>query len=168
MSETYEKFIERVRAKSDEVGECWEWRGAMSSNGSPTIKHHSNSNSTSLRRVMLTLQGKAMGDLRAVATCGNPLCVNPDHIAAWTRSRVLKRAEKDTGYTRRATRNAAISATLRRKSPLTPQLVTEIRLSSESAPVIAQRLGVCASSIRAIRRYEAWKDYQNPYLQLAA
>ena len=42
----------------------------------------------------------------------------------------------------------------------------EIRMSTESGPVLAARYGVNKSLINGIKRGTAWKDYSNPFAAL--
>ena len=44
----------------------------------------------------------------------------------------------------------------------------EIRMSTESGPVLAARYGVNRSLISRIKRGTDWKDYANPYAALGA
>lgn len=151
-----------------EVGECWEWQGACDSGGKPVMRLKGSRKLIAVRRHILLRRGIDMTGLAATNTCNNPKCVCPAHAVAWTMKELITRAAITTGYARRPDRNAAISKARRDASPITPEMVAEIRNSPESGHAIARRLGHSQSTIHAIRAHETWKDYGSPYLQLGA
>jgi hypothetical protein len=152
--------VEAIRAKC-EVREdgCWVWTGSNDGNGQPRMRLPKSRKLHNVRRVILETTGQYLGNLRSTTCCGTPMCVNPEHILALSSSSLIARAAKRTGYAQRPERCAAISATKRKSSPLTPELVAEIRSSPESTRVIAKRLGVHQSTVQAIRSGQVWKTY---------
>lgn len=160
--------LEAIRANCIEEGECWIWQGAMSHGTTPVMRIDGEKRLVSVRRHILEVKGVRVAGRKAYPSCGNAACVNPEHTLAMTSSQMLTRVAASTGYAKNLARNAKISAGKRRHSPLTPELVHEIRSSPESGHAIARRLGLSQSTVQAIRVHESWKDYRNPYLQLAA
>lgn len=160
--------LEAIRAKCTEEGDCWLWNGALSHGTTPTMRIDGDKHQVSVRRYVLELQGKKVDGLKATNTCNDPRCVCPAHAVAWPTSRMLKRVAVTSGYGLCPARNAKIAAGKRQHSPVTPELVTEIRNSPESGHAIARRLGLSQSTVQAIRAHETWKDYSNPFFQLAA
>lgn len=155
-----------IRARVIEVGDCWEWRGARDTSNNPVMRRLGERNGIGVRRHILLSLGVSMEKRRAVPACGNQDCVNPAHMAAWTSSRVVKRAAAATGYGHNPARNEAISAAKRKRSPFTPEQVREIRESPESGRAIARRLNRSQATIQRIRSHATWKDYRNPFFQL--
>ncbi|MGV2480270.1 UNVERIFIED_CONTAM: hypothetical protein IGO34_26065, partial [Salmonella enterica subsp. enterica serovar Weltevreden] len=103
-----------------------------------------------------------------VAASVKQLCVNPAHLPASTISAVAK-AAADRGVFSGIARAAKIAAARRAQSAkLDIQKARDIRMSSESGPVLAARYGVNKSRINAIKRGEAWKDHVNPFYGLGA
>ena len=71
-------LIEKIQTHSVTCGDCWEWRGCM--NGPiPTMKH--GGQVANVRRLVLIDSGVPMKGFIATYTCGNPMCVNPEHTA---------------------------------------------------------------------------------------
>lgn len=160
--------IESIRAKCIEEGGCWIWQGAMSHGTTPTMRLDGSRKCVSVRRHILELHGIDAENLKAYPICNNPACVNPRHVKPTTTSDMIKRVAKQQGYASNIARNAKIAAGKRKNSPITPELVEEIRSSSESGHAIARRLGFSQSTVQAIRAFDTWKDYSNPFMQLAA
>lgn len=160
--------IEAIHAKCIEEGDCWIWQGATDGRDTPVMRLPGSRKLVAVRRFILEMDGRKLGALRATNTCDVRLCVNPEHAIGWKSSKLIKRAAEASGYARQPSRNAKIAEKKRKASPLTPELVQEIRSSPESGHAIAARLGLAQSSIQAIRAYETWKDYSNPFFQLTA
>jgi hypothetical protein len=163
-----EGTLEAIKANCIEEGNCWLWQGAMSHGTTPIMRINGSRKLVPVRRFILQLKGAKVEGKKSYITCGNPKCVNPAHIKPMTGSQMLKRVAKQTGYAQRISRNAKIAAGKRKHSPITPELVAEIRSSPESGHAIARRLGFCQATVQAIRAHDTWKDYDSPYLQLAA
>jgi len=104
-----------------------------------------------------------------VATCGEALCVNPAHLKATSTSDAAQRAAKKGAWKGKA-RAAKIASTRRANinKKLDMDKAREIRMSTESGPVLAARYGVNRSLISRIKRGTDWKDYANPYSALGA
>lgn len=106
---------------------------------------------------------------QARTSCGNKLCVNPDHIILFTHKG--SRGSKLNKHIRTPDQMARIALAARKyKAKLTWDQVNEIRASSESGPVLAERYRVCKATINYIRAYRNWKTGQaenaNPFAAL--
>jgi hypothetical protein len=73
--------IESLLARTEEVGDCLEWQG-YTQNLSPQVSH--NNKMRTVRQLIAELQGFEIKGMMFVAKCGNPRCVNPEHIQAMT------------------------------------------------------------------------------------
>lgn len=156
-----EATIEAIRAKCDVLENgCWVWRGANDGNGIPRMRRPGSRRLLNVRRVVLELTGQYLGNLKATVCCETPGCVSPECAIAMSCSGLTSRAAKRTGYAQRPERNAQISATKRKKSPLNEVIVAEIRSSTESTRAIARRINVCQATVQAIRKGESWKTYE--------
>lgn len=164
---TYDEIIDYIEARVVEDGDCLIWKGSKDSKGRPVMRLPGSRKLLSVRRVVLEAKGPPLRDGQVASnTCGNPLCVNPEHAKRMTRRQLINRAVKTTRYHLRTTRNEAIAKSRRKRSPFTPEMIQEILSSPESGHAIARRLGHSQSSIQAIRAREVWKDYRNPFAGL--
>jgi hypothetical protein len=164
----------RVVMNIEEVGDCWEWTGAVGNTGHPIIHLRQpiegmpRKGCALVRRFVFMLNGGKLVDRKPLdCKCGNKLCVNPAHIKQSTTSKVAKRAAQNGAWKGEA-RARRISAAKRAKSKLNIELAREIRLSPESGPVLAARYGVDKSLVNNIKRGTIWRDYSTPFAGLGA
>lgn len=94
--------------------------------------------------------------------CGCDLCVAPDCLVSRTKSRAAPRGRMSVTHQRR------IAASRRRNSALTPEIVSEIRMSNDPANVLDERFGLKAGYASRIRQHRVWADYSNPFAGLGA
>lgn len=163
-----ERTLEDIHANCIEEGECWLWRGALSHGTTPTMRITGTRRQASVRRMVLELQGIDVEGRKAFPICGNDACVSPACVKPMTNSEMLSRVAERSGYPQNIARNSKIAAGKRKHSAITPELVDEIRSSPETGRGIARRLGLNQSTVQAIRAHDSWRDYSNPFLQLAA
>lgn len=153
--------LDAMRARTIEVGECWEWQGCISSSHSPRV--HYEGRARSARKLMLALASQPSEPPpghKLVTTCGNPRCVRPEHLAIigfaeHVRTRLVP-------GTNMALKNAKIAhARRQRGTKLTAADVCELRRpdSSETAAQAAARLGVSVGHVNAIRRWRVWREH---------
>lgn len=106
---------------------------------------------------------------QARTSCGNKLCVNPEHIIMFAHKG--SRGSQRNKHDRTPDQLARITLAARKyKAKLTWEQVNEIRASSETGPVLALRYGVCKATINYIKSYRIWKTGQaenaNPFAAL--
>lgn len=158
--------VESLKARTIEVGECWEWQG-YSAHGTPQVFSPSGNpkrRMVSVRRLFRELiSGQAQPDGFYSVSCGNVECVNPDHTLFRTEKLHFKAMAKKVGAS--PVRSLKLSQYHRTsgKAKLDESKAQEIRLSNDSGPVLAKRFGVDKSLISKIRRGEAWKCLTNPF-----
>ena len=89
----------------------------------------------------------------ATYTCGNPACVNPEHTARSTRTRMNRIAEVKR----------------RTDAKLSQADVDQIRASDDRYEDLAARFGVSKSLIGRVRRGEVWRTFSaSPFSGLFA
>lgn len=160
----YEEFLERVRSKTIEVGDCWEWDGATTQ-GVPMMWDPVRGMAYYTRRLIAMYRGDYRKAMRYVpGVCDNPKCVNPDHITGRTPSSVAKAAAKKNGT--RHSWSANISAGKRKSSKLNQEVVDQIRAAEGTNAAIGREFSLHPSTVGAIRRYEIWRDYSSPFSSL--
>lgn len=145
-------LMDRIKARIQEEGDCWNWTGSYG-NKVPVIgftreevPHHRPRKDNryvyvAVRRALFALlrtpgaNRQASGRLM-VASCGNPACVNPDHIRAITRSDMARIMGQQVNLEALAQRGASvrlilpdsISAANRRNAMWLAQHGVQIRL----------------------------------------
>lgn len=157
----------RLIERTDELADCHLWRGSTSASGHPTYKPEGQP-CTLVRRAMYQLAGGQLQHRVPIAvSCDERLCINPAHLHASSFSKIAKKAAARGAWRTRA--RAAKIANTKRASPgakLTIELAREIRLSSESGPLLAARHGVHRAVIAGIKAGTRWRDYSNPFAGL--
>jgi len=160
--------LEAIKARCDEVGDCWIWRDATTGEGYPIFKPAGSKKCELVRRYVFALAG---GRLKArvpvVAKCGERKCVNPACARESTTAKIAHEAGKRGSHSALAKR-AKIASIKRKTGKLDMQKVAEIMGSGETTRVLGARYGVDQSLISRIKRGEAWKDYSSPWAGLVA
>lgn len=143
------RTLEDIKARSEEVGMCWEWQRYINEFHVPQVGY--NGMPRPARRVAWEMvNGPAPPGMKITNTCGNHKCVNPDHSKPVHPATILKRNAKSANE---ALRRARISITKSKQMGLPPDVIAAIRSNCES-PVIelAQRLGVSESAVYKHRK----------------
>ena len=83
----HKRFWSKVRPRP---GGCWEWQGALGGDGYDGRFRIGNRLVSPRRFVYETTRGPVPAGLWVSSLCCNPHCVNPTHLAAMTRSEVLR------------------------------------------------------------------------------
>lgn len=157
--------IMHLLESTDDIGDCIIWNGYTGSTGHPMIRR---SGTTKLvRREVFRMSGGNLVPRQPIDTrCGERCCINPEHLYANTIANIAKKAAK-RGAWKGMARSMKIATKKREQmGKLTMEKAHEIRLSSESGPVLALRYGVDKSLINRVKAGIAWRDYANPFNQL--
>lgn len=153
-------------------GDCWEWKSYMTKGTTPILRHETTEGKTVVsptRKLVALLWGRRIcAGYKCIASCGNPRCINPDHILVVHEHAHLRRACKHSHETgNNALRSAKIASTRReRTTKLDWDKVQAIRASNKSYPALSREFGVSATVIGKVKRHEAWIDYDarnNPF-----
>lgn len=158
-------LIERIRQRVIEEGECWNWTGALQTCGStPTMKY--NGTVMAVRRAIMLERGVPMGKGRATYTCGNPMCVNPEHVGVRSIAAIQKRTIANLSAAQELIRGHNIAHALRKNKKhtrLSMEIAREIRAAEGTHLEIAKRYALDPADVSAIKRRRIWKEYvRNP------
>ena len=154
----------RGRCRIDDETGCWMWAGGASGKQprvwcfDPTAGKFK---SIPAARAAWILGGDSPVAGRVVyhARCTNWLCVNPAHLAVGTKAEEGAHLRKHGTLRGDPARSAANAASVRRhRSKLTPELVREIRASTEKGVSIASRLGIAHGIVSNVRLGKIWRD----------
>lgn len=148
-------MIERILSKCVEEGDCLEWQGRMNNR---VPKTYMDGMDRPVRRVLWeSVNGPIKPGWFATCGCGNHRCVKLDHIRLMTPKMMGKKAAR-SGVFASPQRRAAIAATRRKNSKLTPEQVQQVREAVSGAQA-ARDLGISKSMASKIRRGDAWADH---------
>lgn len=162
-----EATLEAIHANCDEVGDCWEWRGALDGSA-PVMRPEGSSRLVPVRRVVLSLTGKNADGKLACAKCCNDRCVAPQHAVALTRQQLQQRTANVTQYGRSLARSAKLAHARRQRSHLSSEIVAEMRASGLSSRAAAAAFGCGQSAASDILAGRTWQDYSSPFVGLGA
>lgn len=142
-------LIERVKALSIEVGDCWEWHGSTQSTSTTPIIRYKRTVMSVMRALALEAGMKVDGYV-ATAKCRNPKCVTPDHLELVTRKRLNTRVSNEQQYQKRLNYRANMSIASKKRK-LTDSQVLEIRDSDTDRNILAQEYGISRTHVNAIK-----------------
>ena len=159
------RLLERVKNKVVEVGDCWEWQGAMQTT-SPVPTMNFEGKVKPVRRHLAEAMGLPVQGKLATYRCGNPLCVHPDHLMVITRKKLQQRIAKEFKHHTNPLRLKKLSDKARARSKLNMELAQAIRDAEGTQRDIAARFGITQATVSVIKRGVTWRDYTNPFTQL--
>ena len=152
-----------------EDGDCWNWTGALQSCGAtPTMNYKRKVGA--VRRFILLERGPApAGRPIATYTCGNPLCVHPEHTDWSKRKAVQQRTTQEQGHQNNTVRNKKIADKARQNGKLTHEQALDVREAEGNQYEIAARFGISQATVSAIKLGKTWRSYAgNPFAGLGA
>ena len=160
--------LESLKARTVEVGDCWEWQGPYTYNGKNPIVRHKGKAVTA-RRLALQLSGEKMREkTQVLPTCDNHRCINPEHLRQYSSSDCMK-IQGAKGLMSDQVRSAKIAAAKRAQmAKLTIEQVREIRQRTTTIVQAAEKYGVHPSKISLIRRHQIWREHSTPWAGLGA
>lgn len=159
-------ILAKIEAKCIEDGGCLIWTGGFTSSGYPRMTV--GGKVTTVRRHLAAMKiGRPVGhDEFAGCTCGDPKCLEWDHIRVIKVSTARCEAWAKGRYSQ-PTRSAAISRKRRETAKLDEGKAAMARNDPRPSHLVAADLGCSPSMVRKIRRNAAWKPLQaNPFTGL--
>lgn len=160
--------LEAIRARCDEVADCWIWRDGTTADGYPIFKPTGQRKCVLVRRYVFELAGgKLRPRVPVVAKCGERKCVNPACAKESTTAKIAQEAGKRGSYSALSKR-AKVAKLKRKTGKLDMEKAAEIRASGETSRALGAKYGVNPTLISRIKRGLQWQDYSNPWQGLAA
>lgn len=157
--------LDDIKARCEEVGQCWIWLGGCDGHGRPVIGIGRKSAYT--RRVVRGLAdgtpvppGKV-----AAATCGDRKCVSP-HCSVVATTREKARMASARGAYANPLRDAKVRMRRRASSRFSEEVVERVRQSTDPLQAIADQVGMSLSHVKAIRSGRARKPIGSPFAGL--
>lgn len=151
----------------DDFTGCWHWQGAMNTdrNGVRTPQMHVFDSTRGYCRTVtgplavLEVAGRrGIGVRMGWRTCRCDDCVNPEHIMGGTRKDWGRWIASHGLWKNVAARVVATRESARARSPVTPEIVAEIRSSPLTGRELSKKLGLKVRHISHIRTKSTWKD----------
>lgn len=136
----------------DDGDGCLLWTGSMSGS-KPTARH--NGSNCNVRHLFwnLTHPTKQLGPQQILRiTCHDKRCLI--HMSRTTRAGLMQRTA--TLLRGNVSAIAARTAARRRRSPLTAEIVDQIRQDQRTVDQIAAHYGICRRTTQRIRKMETW------------
>ncbi len=145
-------------ANTIEEGDCMLWTGRAEQGKFPRFGR------LPVRRALWTLVNDGVPHgLQVGCKCGTPLCVNPDHLIARTKSKALRGIPKKPDVIARITLTKRAT-----HGKLSMEIARAIRASDKSCRELDREYGLCAGKAWKIRNNLTWKDGSNPFTGLGA
>jgi hypothetical protein len=152
---TVARFWSKVAVPSGDF-ECWEWQGAVGSNGYGRFRVPGVSVEHAHRVAWQIANGAALGDKFACHTCDNKRCVNPHHIYAGDRATNARDAVERGLIRPRCDQGGEANPSAK----LTAAQVVEIRkmiAEGHTNTDIANLFPVSHAMVSRIRRGRSWR-----------
>lgn len=170
--------LQHLKDRCQVDDECWVWKAAYRQRRWPTIAFRRDwlgdgerANKVFYVRHLMYWLTKgtpaALGKFWAmVPSCGNPQCVNPDHLKIVSRKHLAKKNSAAGRYNSLA-RRLKLAETKRKTSKLSDEAVAEIRLPESKPKEMAAKHGISVAYAYMLRNGEWRKDYRaNPFAAL--
>lgn len=160
------RLIDTITKHVVEDGDCWNWTGAMQTCGAtPTMRWQGKTGA--VRRFILLERGPNQPTMVGTYTCGNPLCVKPEHTTWAIRRTVQRRTTAEQGHQNNVLRNKKVADKARQHSKLTHEQALAVREAEGNQYEIAARFGVSQATVSAIKLGKTWRSYAgNPFAGL--
>jgi hypothetical protein len=158
-------LLARIQSRTEEVGDCWEWQGALQAYSRVPVMSHKGKHQC-VRRWVAQAVGHDVEGKVVTYRCGNNLCVNPEHLQLMTKSALHQRVSRQQVHKINMANRIRIAEARRANAKLTPEQVQAIRDDPRLQREIAKDYGITQPTVSSIKRGEIWRDYTNPFIQL--
>ena len=145
--------VESILARCVEFGECVEWTQGVNSAGHPTMSYQGGGKL--VRRVLAQMSDMHIDGRKIRMRCNNARCVNPAHFVLVTHQQLMIAAGR-AGKLTSVSKSVRCAMARRATAKLTPEVVAEIRGSSETLKVLAKRYGVGTTCVANARNGRTW------------
>lgn len=161
-------LAEKLEQHCEEQGDCMVWSGPMVQRKFPVLNVERKK--LYVKRHAMELMGRRLGKQVVTSSCDNQACVNPDHLVVVTKAKMVEMTVAAHGGTLNTPASKAkIAASLRAKSPLSQEEISDIRNSNDSVRTIANRHDISMAYVYMLQRGLWRRDYSaTPFTGLGA
>lgn len=159
--------LDDIKARCEEVGDCWIWQGGCDGHGRPVLSQ--NRRSVYARRYVRELVDGAPVPAGKVAAsrCGDRKCISP-HCSVVATTREKARMASARGAYLNPSRDAKVVLKRRAASRFSEEVIERVRQADGPAYRIAAEVDMSVSHVKAIRRGDARKPLSSPFAGLGA
>jgi hypothetical protein len=159
--------IESLMDRTSVEGDCIEWLGYLYQGNNPQVCHAGKM--VAVRKLVILLSGRKVPDRSYFkTTCGNDLCIRPEHIKVVDHKKHMISMAKKVIHNA-PTRVAKLQASAINRRKLTDEQVQDILFSSGSSRQLGAQYGVSASTISKIKSHQTRRSVSarvNPFAGL--
>lgn len=102
----YERLWKHI-VKSDDINECWTWKGGKNNVGYPMIKSEHPKKMMLAHRVMGEHMGLVGPEIQR--TCDSYECLNPNHLISGNKSERMMKVHSNPDYKRKQLKNTFVN-----------------------------------------------------------
>lgn len=144
--------IEKIHARCIEDGDCLIWQGSTNGAG-----HCKIANGSGRRIVWQHAKGLLKPGQLLTVTCGQPKCLNPEHLAITSKAEVAR--INGANPATRAKRVASLERYKRANSAvINMEIARKIRIDPRMGIELAVEFGVSKSLVSRVRTHKAWRE----------
>jgi hypothetical protein len=159
-------LLQKLTPRYIEEGDCLIWQGGCNG-GHPSMRHEGEKKL--VRRVLWELaNGPIPAGKIMTTTCQDVRCINPEHAMLTTMSKLTTELGPAVMGGLKRSANVSRAKRLQPVAKLTPQIVRDIRASTETGAQWSRRLSIPESLVSKVRLHRVWEDYSSPFAGLGA
>lgn len=151
------RTLQHVHDRCIEEGDCLLWQGTTTSNRYPAATV--NAKRVLLSRWVLKQAGRTFGANQvATATCGNRLCLNPEHLEIITRATSVRRSYVNRRHDYPSRLRSAISNGTAKLDWDKVRAIRALPEEQRKPDEIAVRYGISRRAVQDVIKGDSWRE----------